>query len=190
MRIGVLSRRTGVAVRLLRYYEERGLLEPVRRPSGYREYREDDVRMVQNIRTLLAAGLSTRTIAGLLPCMVDDGQDLAPACSEVLPDLERERERVDQAVSDLQAARAVLDTLMTGTLPPGVTGAEDYGTVEGEEPINREPLLLSPASSHSPNNDDGGAARQRWSARKGADDRETRGRELAEEDRERVPDTG
>ncbi|MFF4716301.1 MerR family transcriptional regulator [Streptomyces eurythermus] len=120
MRIGDLSRRTGVSVRLLRYYEEQGLLRPLRRPSGYREYLEDDVRTVQNIRTLLGAGLSTRTIAALLPCMVDDGQLLAPACSGMLSDLQREQERIDRAVADLQAARAVLDTIMAATLPHDV----------------------------------------------------------------------
>ncbi|MEV5886693.1 MerR family transcriptional regulator [Streptomyces sp. NPDC052020] len=123
MRIGDLSRRTGVSVRLLRYYEEQGLLRPVRRPSGYREYREDDVRTVRNIRTLLGAGLSTRTIAALLPCMVDDGRMLAPACSGTLSDLQRERERIDRAVADLQAARAVLDTIVTAPPPYDVTEA-------------------------------------------------------------------
>jgi DNA-binding transcriptional MerR regulator len=121
MRIGELSRRTGVSVRLLRYYEEQGLLRPVRRPSGYREYAEDDVRTVRNIRTLLGAGLSTRTIAALLPCMVDDGDTLMAACSGTLSDLRRERERIDRAVADLQAAGAVLDTIMTAPLPHDIT---------------------------------------------------------------------
>jgi DNA-binding transcriptional MerR regulator len=124
MRIGELSRRTGVSVRLLRYYEEQGLLSPVRRPSGYREYREDDVPTVRNIRTLLGAGLSTRTIAELLPCMVDDGGLLAPACSGTLSGLERERERIDRAVADLQAARAALDTIMTASPPGAIAGTE------------------------------------------------------------------
>lgn len=117
MRIGALSQQTGVSVRLLRYYEEQGLLQPVRRASQYREYREDDVRTVQNIRTLLAAGLSTQTIAELLPCMVDNGAGLAPACPDMLPDLHRQQERIDQAVADLLAARAVLDTIVAAALP-------------------------------------------------------------------------
>jgi DNA-binding transcriptional MerR regulator len=46
MRIGELSRRTGVNERLLRYYEEQGLLRPDRLPSGYRVYAESDVQTV------------------------------------------------------------------------------------------------------------------------------------------------
>ena len=63
MRIGELCRRTGVSARMLRYYEAQGLLAPSRRPSGYRDYAEPDVSRVQHVRDLLAAGLSTATIA-------------------------------------------------------------------------------------------------------------------------------
>ena len=53
MRIGELSRRTGVNERLLRYYEQQGLLRPERLPSGYRAYRASDVAVVRRIRALL-----------------------------------------------------------------------------------------------------------------------------------------
>ncbi len=78
MRIGELSRRTGVSERLLRYYEEQGLLHPYRRPSGYREYQEGDVEVVRRIRTLLSAGLPTVLIAEVLPCMRNDGRSSSP----------------------------------------------------------------------------------------------------------------
>lgn len=112
MRIGELSRRTGVSERLLRYYEEQSLLRPARRPSGYREYDEADVDSVRRIRVLLAAGLGTATIAEVLPCMVDFGAGLAPACAELLPSLRRERERIDAAIAGLAAARGMLDEIM------------------------------------------------------------------------------
>ncbi|SHF86722.1 MerR family transcriptional regulator [Streptoalloteichus hindustanus] len=124
MRIGELAQRTGVSVRSLRYYEETGLLTPVRRPSGYREYREDDIRTVRAIRVMLAAGLGTGTIAELLPCMVDDGQVLAAACSGLLPDLNRERERINDAVAELLAARDVLDSIIDATAPTSGNGAD------------------------------------------------------------------
>jgi DNA-binding transcriptional MerR regulator len=124
MRMGEFSRRTGVSQRLLRYYEEQGLLKPARRPSGYREYTEADLATVRGIRLLLAAGLNTATIAELLPCMIDDGQLLAPACSGLLPDLNRERDRIDEAVAGLLAARDTLDTIIAATAP-AVTDTPD-----------------------------------------------------------------
>jgi DNA-binding transcriptional MerR regulator len=78
MRIGELSRRTGVSVRLLRYYEEQGLLMPSRRPSGYREYGSGDAERVRRIRVLLAAGLSTAKIAYALPGICAEGNQLVP----------------------------------------------------------------------------------------------------------------
>ncbi|MWA11801.1 MerR family transcriptional regulator [Streptomyces sp. BA2] len=129
MRIGALSQRTGVSERLLRYYEEQGLLRPLRRPSGYREYGEEDVRTVRSIRTLLAAGLNTRVIAELLPCMYVDGEgdQLAPACPGMLPDLERERARIDAAMADLAAAREVLETVIAATPPRDAEEPEACG---------------------------------------------------------------
>jgi DNA-binding transcriptional MerR regulator len=120
MRIGELSRRTGVSERLLRYYEEQALLQPVRRPSGYREYREQDIDTVRRIRSLLAAGLNTATIATVLPCLRDDGERLIPTCSDLVTQLRQERDRISQAITELQASRAMLNTVITSA-PPEVT---------------------------------------------------------------------
>ena len=113
MRIGELSRRTGVHERLLRYYEEQRLLRPVRRPSGYREYAETDVAVVRRIRGLLSAGLSTATIATILPCLRDDeGERLVPTCPDLLTDLHRERVRITRAITDLESSRSALDDVI------------------------------------------------------------------------------
>ncbi|MYV37731.1 MerR family transcriptional regulator [Streptomyces sp. SID1328] len=112
MRIGELSRKTGVHERLLRYYEEQHLLQPERRPSGYREYSEADVDTVRRIRSLLAAGLNTATIATILPCLRDEGERLVPTCSDLLADLTKERERITKAIIDLQTSRAALDKVI------------------------------------------------------------------------------
>jgi DNA-binding transcriptional MerR regulator len=112
MRIGELSRRTGVSVRLLRYYEEQGLLSPGRRASGYREYQDSDVERVRRIRVLLTAGLSTAKIAYALPGLSANGDRLAP-CPGLLPDLKQERARIDEAIQALRASRAVLDSVIS-----------------------------------------------------------------------------
>ncbi|MGW7612425.1 MerR family transcriptional regulator [Streptomyces sp. NPDC054766] len=69
MRIGELSRVTGVSRRLLRYYEEQGLIVPDRSMNGYRDYDERYVDRVKQIRGLLAVGLPTRLIKQILPCL-------------------------------------------------------------------------------------------------------------------------
>ncbi|WP_026414909.1 MerR family transcriptional regulator [Actinomadura oligospora] len=113
MRIGELSRHTEVSERLLRYYEEQGLLTPDRLPSGYREYSRQDVETVRRIRSLLAAGLNTATIATVLPCLEGDPDHLTPTCPDLLADLRRERARITAAIEALETSRTLLDTVIS-----------------------------------------------------------------------------
>lgn len=112
MRIGVFARRTGVSERLLRYYEEQGLLHPQRRSSGYREYTEADVVTVGHIRGLLAAGLTTAVISQVLPC-VGTAERMVPTCPELRGMLERERVRIDSAIDQLTTSRELLDAVLS-----------------------------------------------------------------------------
>ncbi|GGP35288.1 MerR family transcriptional regulator [Saccharothrix coeruleofusca] len=121
MRIGEMVRRTGVSERLLRYYEEQGLLAPERLPSGYRVYREADVDAVRRIRALLTAGLPTAVIARVLPCVRDDGERLVPTCSTLVAQLRRERERITSVIEQLQVSRGMLDEVIDAA-PQGVVG--------------------------------------------------------------------
>jgi DNA-binding transcriptional MerR regulator len=115
MHIGELARRTGVSERALRYYEAQGLLSPQRRPSGYRVYGDEHVTAVRRIRILLAAGLGTAQIVQVLPCIVDDDGLLTPACPELVDGLVEHRDRIDEAIEELEATRANLDTIIGGT---------------------------------------------------------------------------
>lgn len=122
MRIGAVARQTGVNERLLRYYEEQGLLRPVRLPSGYREYTESDLATVRHIRCLLTAGLSTAIIAQILPCVRDDGERLVPTCPDMISHLHRERDRITEAITQLQTSKQMLDAVITAA-PSAVTSA-------------------------------------------------------------------
>jgi len=58
-RIGELAAKVGVTERTIRYYEERGLLESVKRlDGGQRIYTNDDVRRLKFIQKLKVLGLS------------------------------------------------------------------------------------------------------------------------------------
>ncbi|WP_285640208.1 MerR family transcriptional regulator [Lentzea sp. NBRC 102530] len=72
MRIGELSKATGVSSRALRYYEEQGLLRSERRTNGYREYAPESVEVVAFIQDLFHAGLSSDVVREILPCAQDE----------------------------------------------------------------------------------------------------------------------
>jgi DNA-binding transcriptional MerR regulator len=112
MRIGELARRTGVDPRLLRYYEQQGLLEPRRRANGYREFEESDVATVAWIRRLLSAGLSTATIAEFRDCARQDAAREPADCELLASRLGRERHRIDATMAELAANRAALDEVI------------------------------------------------------------------------------
>lgn len=114
MRIGELARRTGVSERSLRYYETQGLLVSERTPGGQREYAERAVDRVILIQELFAAGLHSRKIAQLLPCMRDpDGGPNERATPELVDELTAERDRIDRLIAGLTSSRAVLDDVIT-----------------------------------------------------------------------------
>ncbi|EMD23099.1 Transcriptional regulator, MerR family [Amycolatopsis azurea DSM 43854] len=95
MRIGELSERTGTSRRLLRYYEEQGLIISQRQANGYRDYDEPSVDRVVQVRGLLDAGLPTRIIKQILPCLDKPRQIYFPdATTEMLETLEAERDRM------------------------------------------------------------------------------------------------
>jgi len=106
MRIGELASRTEVPARLLRYYEDQGLLTPDRQVNGYRDYAPDDVPRVLQIRGLIDAGVPTAIIRDILPCLEDPAtirlRDPAP---EVVAALERRRDQMDARIQCLTRNR-------------------------------------------------------------------------------------
>ena len=68
MQIGELSRLTGASPRSLRYYEQLDLISSDRRDNGYREYGDEAVLVVGNVRALLAAGLTMAEITQVGEC--------------------------------------------------------------------------------------------------------------------------
>ena len=68
MRISEVSRRTGVSIRSLRYYEQKRLLCTRRLENGYRDLDEEAVERVQTIQMDLGLGLTTEQIEEILAC--------------------------------------------------------------------------------------------------------------------------
>jgi DNA-binding transcriptional MerR regulator len=109
VRIGELARRTGVSVRALRFYEERGVLPARRSANGYRDFDPDAVQTVSHVQVLLAAGLRLELIAQILSCMTGP-ELLLTGCRDRLV---AERRRMAEQQESLAAAQQILDDLLT-----------------------------------------------------------------------------
>lgn len=115
MQIGELSARTGATVRMLRYYEEHGLLAPRRSDSGYRHYVESDVDRVARIRCMLASALPTSVVAQALRFLADE-RPTVPADAEerdrLATILSGELKLLDDRIAALTRSREQLATFL------------------------------------------------------------------------------
>jgi uncharacterized protein (TIGR03086 family) len=67
--IGEAARRTGLSVKLIRYWSDRGLIRPAHRtPAGYRLYDAEALARLELARTLRDLGLGLATIKDVLEC--------------------------------------------------------------------------------------------------------------------------
>jgi DNA-binding transcriptional MerR regulator len=110
MRIGELARLTGVSARSLRYYEQQGLVHSTRSAGGQRHYAATEVARVEMIRRLFDAGLGSKVIAQLLPC-VDGGGD-ADVVEEAYSTMVREHDRLTADIARLIETRDALAALI------------------------------------------------------------------------------
>ncbi len=108
MRISEVSRRTGVSIRSLRYYEQKRLLCARRLENGYRDLDEEAVERVQTIQMYLSLGLNTEQIEEILNCTgISPLPQPLPDCEEVLLTLYEDKLR------DVEHQIVVLTALST-----------------------------------------------------------------------------
>ncbi len=111
MRIGELARKTGVSVRMLRYYEIQGLLTPRRTAGGYRIYAKGDTERVRRIVLLNRAGLSLATLRPVIACEVQGDADFQ-LCDALKETLQATATELNEQIENLRRLRAVLVRLI------------------------------------------------------------------------------
>ncbi|MEU8257506.1 MerR family transcriptional regulator [Micromonospora inaquosa] len=120
MRVGELARRTGTTVRALRYYESAGLVVPRRLRNGYREYDPIAVRLVAQIRELMALGLTveeTRPFVESIAGGADDTDVCAAAVATYRSTITNLQERIGKLTAQRDALDARLDAAATQVVP-------------------------------------------------------------------------
>lgn len=117
MNITEAARAAGVSVRAMRYYEEVGLLQPVRaQNSGYREYDADMVRRARLIRVWRELQFSLEEIKFLLDA----------------PRMERDR-LLQRQIERLQARRQVIDNRIALAISLRMNGSEPFMQVDFDQ---------------------------------------------------------
>jgi DNA-binding transcriptional MerR regulator len=104
MLIGELATRAGTSTRTLRYYEQHGLLHASRDARGYRRYDDAELRVVHEIRTLLAAGFGLDDIRPFVECL-RAGNDAGHICPDSVAVLRRKLAEVDGYLDQLTDIR-------------------------------------------------------------------------------------
>jgi DNA-binding transcriptional MerR regulator len=130
LRIGELSRRTGVSAELLRAWERRyGLLRPARSAGGFRLYSDADEQRVRRMRDLIGRGLSAAQAARAAlgetpeapsPTVIDEarGDAITTSTARVARALDDLDEAGAQAALDRVFALFTLDTALRDVLLP------------------------------------------------------------------------
>ncbi|WKX68689.1 MerR family transcriptional regulator [Streptomyces sp. XD-27] len=104
MRIGELAERTGVSTRSLRYYEAQGLLRARRAANGYREYGDEDLRMVREIRSLLDLGFGLEDTRPFVECL-RGGHEAGDRCPDSIAVYRRKLAELDACIARLGEVR-------------------------------------------------------------------------------------
>ena len=104
--IGDLARRTGIAVSAIRYYEDRGIISPLRSPGGQRRFRRSDIRRLSFIRIAQQMGLTIEQISTELSQLPQSRTPNAADWARISRSI---REVLDQRIAALQRTRNLLD---------------------------------------------------------------------------------
>ena len=100
--IGELARRTGVATSALRYYERIGLLAPVGRAGGKRQYTASSAERVALIRLYRDAGFTLAEVGGLLTARIQGRRGSGRLA-------ERKIAELDARIEEAQRAKTLIE---------------------------------------------------------------------------------
>ena len=109
MNIGLAARQSGMSAKTIRYYEEIGLISPAqRRESGYRDYSDDDVSLLQFLHRARTLGFSVKQCRELLSLYKDRNR----ASGDVRAIAKEHVVEITRKIDELQAMKDTLEILV------------------------------------------------------------------------------
>ena len=130
LKIGEVSKRSGVGIEALRFYEKSGLLErPSRTYGGYRVYGEEVLERLAFIKQAQALGFSLEEIRRI----VEDARKGESPCDEVREIVRRRMEELDERLRELQRHRRELKATLEEWDKIGRAPGHICGLIEGAD---------------------------------------------------------
>src|SRR5215204_4599156 len=130
LKIGEVSKRSGVGVEALRFYEKSGLLDlPSRTYNGYRVYGEEVLERLAFIKQAQALGFSLDEVRRI----VEDARKGQSPCDEVREIVRRRMEELDERLRELQRHRKELKRTLEEWDKVGRAPGHLCGLIEGSE---------------------------------------------------------
>lgn len=108
MNIGDVADLSGLPAKTIRYYEDIGLVKPLRSANGYRSFRDRDVHMLAFLGRARALGFSIEDCRNLLKLYEDDHRTSA----EVKQIAEGHLAEINRKIKELTEMRATLARLV------------------------------------------------------------------------------
>lgn len=115
LKIGDVARRAGVAPRLIRYYEQQGLLQATRSDNGYRAYDDEQVERVRRIADMVRAGLPTRLVKVILEAEDACARDQPTCPVELAEALSAELQAIESRIACLTRSRDTIREFLRRT---------------------------------------------------------------------------
>lgn len=104
--IGEMARRTGLSVSAIRFYEDRGLIEPVRTAGNQRRFLRSDIRRISFILIAQQLGLSLGEVAQEMRRLPHGRTPTATDWKAISRSI---RNRIDDRIGELERTRDRLD---------------------------------------------------------------------------------
>ena len=133
MNIGDVADLSGLPAKTIRYYEDIGLVEPLRSANGYRSFRQSDVHKLAVLGRARALGFTIDDCRSLLKLYADTDR----ASAEVKQIAEQHLDRIDRKIAELTEMRATLSHLVeacAGDDRPDCPILADLAMEEGASP--------------------------------------------------------
>lgn len=108
MNIGDAAKQSGLPAKTIRYYEDIGLITPLRDANGYRAFRESDTHKLSFLGRARALGFTIEDCRNLLALW----EDTSRASADVRAIAKEHLSQIESKISDLQSMRDTLSDLV------------------------------------------------------------------------------